>query len=191
MVQSRELVTEHIWSQVNLYCFGLPYVFYEGLHKFSANGHNKWKRLNIELTNGEPPRAVYLCQDKGWMSNEGFVTWLRHFIDFVKSKMEETIALILDKRATHTRNLAAVEMAQEARVVMVSLPPNTTHRLQPLDVAFFGPFGKYYDDALKIWMREHVGRPVTTWQVAEILYEAYRKATPIKNAVIGFRKAVL
>ena len=41
---------------------------------------------------------------------------------------------------THTKNLAATDIAREA-------------------------FGKYYDDALRMWMREHVGRPVTTWQV--------------------------
>ena len=28
MVQSRELVTEYIWSQVNLHCFGLPDTWY-------------------------------------------------------------------------------------------------------------------------------------------------------------------
>ena len=82
--------------------------------------------------------------------------------------------LIFDSHMTHTKNLAATEMAREAGVVMVSRPPHTTHRLQPLDVAFFGPFGKYYDDALRMWTR-HVGRPVITWQVAEILNVVYRK----------------
>ena len=97
--------------------------------------------------------------------------------------------LILDSHVTHTKNLAATDMAVEAGVAMVSLPPHTTHRLQPLDVAFFGPFGKYCDDALRMWMRGHVGRPVTTWQVAGILNVAYIKAASIQNAVSGFRKA--
>ena len=87
--------------------------------------------------------------------------------------------LIVDSRVTHTKNLAATEMAREAGVVIVSLPPHTTHRLQPLDVAFFGPFGKCYDDALMMWMREHVGRPVTTWQVVSILNVAYRKVASV------------
>ena len=34
-------------------------------------------------------------------------------------------------------------------------------------------------------MREHVGRPVKTWQVAEILNAAYRKAASVQNAVSG------
>ena len=46
----------------------------------------KRKRMKIEVTNGGRPGAVYSCQDKGWMSNEGFVTWLKHFVYFVKPK---------------------------------------------------------------------------------------------------------
>ena len=49
--------------------------------------------------------------------------------------------LILDSHVTHTKNLAATEMAREAGVVMVSLPQDTTHILQPLDLAFFGRLG--------------------------------------------------
>ena len=121
------------------------------------------------------------------MSNEGFVTWLKYFVDVVKPTKEETIVLIFDGHVTHTKNLVSIEIALEAGVVMVSLPPHTTYRLQPLGVAFVGPFGKYYDDALRMWMREDVGRPVT-WQVAEILNVAYGKAASIQNAVRGFRK---
>ena len=40
-------------------------------------------------------------------------------------------------------------------------------------------------------MREYVGRPVTTWQVAEILNVAYKKAASVQNAVSGFREAGL
>ena len=58
--------------------------------------------------------------------------------------------LILDSHVTHTKNLAATDMTREPRVAMVSLPPYTTHRFQPLDGAFFGPFR---NDALKMWMR--------------------------------------
>ena len=40
-------------------------------------------------------------------------------------------------------------------------------------------------------MREHVGRPVTMWQVAKILNVVYRKAASVQNAVSGFRKTGL
>ena len=87
--------------------------------------------------------------------------------------------LVLDSHVTHTKNLAAPGMVREAAVVMVSISPHTTHRPQPLDGAFFWTVWKYYDDALRMWMIEHVGRQVTTWQVAEILNVAYRKAASL------------
>ena len=79
--------------------------------------------------------------------------------------------LIFDNHVTHTKNVAATDMARDAGVVMVSLLPHTTHRFQPLDGAFIGP--------------------LTTWQVAEILNVAYRKAASVQNAVSGFGKAGL
>ena len=60
MVQSRELVTEHIWSQLTLTLFRTTkdLVFNEGLHKFSANGQlYKRKRMKKELTNVGLPGA--------------------------------------------------------------------------------------------------------------------------------------
>ena len=71
--------------------------------------------------------------------------------------------LIIDSHVTHTKNLAATDMAQDAGVATHDSP------IPALDGAFFGPFG---NDALRMWMREHVGRQVTTWQVAKILNSA-------------------
>ena len=87
----------------------------------------KRKRLKIELTIGGPPGVVYSCQDKGWMSNEGFVTWLRHFVGFVKPTKAETVVFILDGHVTHTTNLAAIEMAWKAGVVMPQGLTSTVH----------------------------------------------------------------
>ena len=61
---------------------------------------------------------------------------------------------------------------------MVSLPPHTT---PAFGLGFFGPFGKYYDDIEDVY--ERTCRQ-TTWQVAEILNVACRKAASVQNAVI-------
>ena len=83
----------------------------------------KRKRMKEELTNGGPVGAVYSCQEKGWMSNEGFVTWLKHFIDCVRPQPCRKVVLVLDGHVTHTKNLTAIQLARDAGVVMVSLPP--------------------------------------------------------------------
>ena len=74
---------------------------------------------------------------------------------------------------------------------MVSLPPHTTHRLQPLDVAFFGPLGTYYEEAMRKWMQSHISQPVTTWQVAELFGDAYSQAASLRIAMKGFQASGL
>ena len=96
----------------------------------------KRKRMKAELTNGAPSGAVFSVQEKGWMSNDGFLEWLRHFIYSVRPSKHAKVVLILDGRVTHVKNLAAIELARESGVRMISLPLHTTHRLQPLDVSF-------------------------------------------------------
>ena len=44
----------------------------------------KCKRMKPEMTNSAPPRTLFSTQEKNWMSNEGFVYWLKHYIKFVK-----------------------------------------------------------------------------------------------------------
>ena len=147
----------------------------------------KRKRMKAELCHGAPPGCVFSCQEKGWMSNAGFVDWLQHFISVVRPTKESRVVLILDGHVTHCKNLEAIELAKNNGVRMVSLPPHTTHRLQPLDVSFFGPMGKYYDEAMRSWLRSNVGRAVTTWQVAELFGKSYGRAASVNTATSGFR----
>jgi hypothetical protein len=86
----------------------------------------KRKRMKQELTNNGPPGAAYECQDKGWMSHEGFLVWLRHFISNVRPSKEAPAVLVLDGHVSHTKNLEAIQLARESGVVMVSLPPHCT-----------------------------------------------------------------
>ena len=125
------------------------------------------------------------------MSNEGFVGWLKNFIKVFKLSKQSKVLLILDDHVTHAKNLAALYLACDAGVRMVSLPPYTTHRLQPLDFAFFGSLDIYSDESMRKWMRLHISRPVTTWQVAELFREAYSQAASLRIAMKGFQASGL
>ena len=71
--------------------------------------------------------------------------------------------MILDGHNTHTKNVEAIELARNGNVIMLSLPPHTTHPAQPLDKTFFKPLQTYYDEAVERWLRTHVGRAVTAY----------------------------
>lgn len=74
-----------------------------------------------------------------------------------------------------------------ARVVILVLPPHTTHRLQPCDVSFFGPLESYFNFELTTWLKNHPGRTVGLYQISGIFSNSYCKAATIGNALSGFK----
>ena len=43
---------------------------------------------------------------------------------------------ILDGHKSLTHNIAALRRASECGIIMLSLPPHTSHKMQPLDITF-------------------------------------------------------
>ena len=66
---------------------------------------------------------------------------------------------------------------------MLSLPPNTTHKLQPLDRSFFKLQKAAFNAACQSWMRTHFGRRITVTNLGEYFSTAYLKAATVENAV--------
>jgi DDE superfamily endonuclease len=71
--------------------------------------------------------------------------WLKkHFdVETTKRLRGEYRLLILDGHESHC-TLEFIEYAVEKKILLLVLPPHTTHILQPLDVAIFQPLAKYY-----------------------------------------------
>lgn len=146
------------------------------------------KNMKIELMNGTPPGCQYACHISGWIQQDIFVQWLRHFINYTKPSSEDPVVLILDGHYSHTRNLEVINVARENFVNIVCLPPHSTHRMQPLDVAFMSPFKTFYAQEITNWLRLHPGRVVTTYQIGELFGKAYVRAATMETAINGFKK---
>lgn len=149
------------------------------------------KRMKLELQDGAPPDTLFACNESGWMTVELFTRWFQHFISHTKPTENDPILLILDGHASHTKNIAVIDMARANHVHILCLPPHTTHRMQPMDVSFMGPLERYYDTALEKWLNNHPGRIVTVFQISSIFCEAYLKAASPLIAVNGFKKCGL
>ena len=145
-------------------------------------------RIKPELMDRAPPGAVSACSPSGWVNEEIFSKWFDHFIAVVQpgSRPQSTL-LILDGHSSHMKNLSVIIKARENNVIILSLPSHCTHRLQPLDVAFFKSCNAHYNTAVGNWMRQHA-RAVSEYQVAELFAEAYRKAATLQIAESGFVK---
>lgn len=94
------------------------------------------KRMSSNLKKNGPPGASYMCSDNGWMIEELFVEWLKHFHQFTKISQEDPVLLIVDNHVSHC-SLSSYKYSKENNIHLVTIPPHTSHRTQPLDVSFF------------------------------------------------------
>nr|XP_023020648.1 uncharacterized protein LOC111509188 [Leptinotarsa decemlineata] len=66
-----------------------------------------------------------------------------------------------------------LDLASNAGVVIVTFPPHTSHRLQPLDLSVYFPFKAYYNQAVQSWLINNAGKRVDIYSVAECVGQAY------------------
>lgn len=145
-------------------------------------------RVNYKdfMIKGAPPGAIGSAHPSGWSNKTIFMQYLHHFVKHVNCSLNNKVLLILDNHESHI-TIEAINFAKENGIVMLTLPPHTSHKLQPLDRSVFGPYKTYYNTACADWMRCHPGKPISIYDVAEISGIAYPLAfTPI-NIQSGFR----
>ncbi|XP_021190041.3 uncharacterized protein LOC110376038 [Helicoverpa armigera] len=143
------------------------------------------KRQKPELMDGAPDDSLQLVSDSGYMNSDLFVTWLQHFVKMAKPSKNDPALIILDNHSSHL-SLSAIELARENGIVLLSLPPHTSHRMQSLDTGFFGPLKKAYATACDNWQVSNIGRAITQFQVARIFCTAYMKVASIERAKKSF-----
>lgn len=145
------------------------------------------KNFKPEYFDGAPPGTLQLCYESGYMVGHLFVKWVKHFVNSTGCNPTNKVILILDGHGSH-KNLEALEFAKANGVILLCLPPHCTHRMQPLDVSFFGPLEAFYNREITTWLKAHPGRNVGLYQVASIFGRAYGSVASVGNITSGFEK---
>ncbi|CAK1553158.1 unnamed protein product, partial [Leptosia nina] len=162
---------------------------------FSAGGQYippffifKRKRMNPLLLKGSNPNMVGAVSDSGWINESLFVDWLHHFISYAKPSKEDPVLLILDNHESHI-SLDAYSLCREHGIIMLTLPPHTSHRLQPLDLTYFGPIKTAYNQECENHMADRFGQPITQYDIVELFTNAFNRCSNLQKAASGFRSA--
>jgi len=87
---------------------------------------------------------TFAFNSKGWTSNAHGLSWFRRcFEPSTRDKANsEYRLLICDGHDSHI-TAAVVELCMNNNIILMVLPPHTSHLLQPLDVAIFAPIKTY------------------------------------------------
>ncbi|KAJ8939480.1 hypothetical protein NQ318_022534 [Aromia moschata] len=145
------------------------------------------KKRNPRYLKGTPPGTIDLVTDNGWINTDTFLEWMKFFVSSVRPSATHKCLLIMDNHSSH-RSIQVLDFASENNIILLTIPPHTTHKLQPLDVAVYGPFGKYFQNSIDKWQKTHASQHVTFFDIGEIFCEAYLKAAIPNNAIKGFKK---
>ena len=89
---------------------------------------------------GEVSGTMYGLSDTGWMNKEIFGDWFSyHFLKYAPPACP--LLIIMDGRSFHfTPDF--INRAAEEDIIVMCLPPNGTHRTQPLDKGSLKLLGK-------------------------------------------------
>ncbi|KAG8238048.1 hypothetical protein J437_LFUL013214 [Ladona fulva] len=69
---------------------------------------------------------------------------------------------------------------------LLSIPPHSSHKVQPLDKVFFKPLKDYLSQMSDNWLLNHHGRVITNYQIAEIFGQAYERTATMGKGIKGF-----
>lgn len=106
---------------------------------------------------GGPKGAGYGANKSGWFDQEKFNAWFKFvFLKFIRSLPQDQIKVLIgDNLAAHFSPYV-ISMCEKYNVRFLFLPENSTHLLQPLDVAVFSPLKKQWRRVLTGWKEDCV-----------------------------------
>ena len=151
------------------------------MYAVSASGNSIPPMMIIPRVNyrdhfirGAPPGTIGCANPSGWMTKGLFINFLDHLIQQTNCSVDRKVLLVMDNHETHMS------------FIMLTIPPHTSHRLQPLVRTVYGPLKTAYNIAMDSWMRSNPGKNVTIYDIPELLRIAHNEALTPKNMSSGF-----
>ena len=145
------------------------------------------KGLNHEWTKEEVVGTTYGLSAKGWVDTELFKEWLvNHFLKYTSGG--RPLLLVLDGHSSHYQP-ELIRYARENAVILVCLPPHTTHQTRPLDTSVFRSLKKNRNDECHQFFQKNPGRVITKFDFSALLNLAWGK-TMVPNVICsGFKRS--
>jgi hypothetical protein len=136
-------------------------------------------------------QAHFTVSSNGWSNNIIGLMWLQKVFErYTKPKREnQKRLLIVDGHSSHV-NMAFIEWADLHGIILLILPPHTTHRLQPLDVGLFQPLSTNYSLELDQLMNNGAGHVSMSKSFFFSMFKrAWDKAFTEDNIKTAFRRS--
>lgn len=130
--------------------------------------------------------------ETGWTDNELGLLWFQEtFEPQSRAWMNGENCyrlLFLDGHASHVTK-KAIHFCEENKIILLCLPSNSTHLLQPLDVGIFGSFTQTYKQILEQSIRPGAGYHIDKVRFLELYQEAQAECLCEELVLSAFEKS--
>jgi hypothetical protein len=143
-------------------------------------------RYKDYMLKNAPIGSIGSANPSGWMNGQIFLQYLQHFSKFVSSNTDSPVLLLCDNHESHV-SIEVINFAREKNIVILTLPPHCSHKLQPLDVGVFYSFKVFIGYEHDKWLLNNPGKTITIYEIGEFLKNAYSESFTKENIESGFR----
>ena len=131
------------------------------------------------------PGTSYGLSDKGWINTELFESWLcEHFLKHAVAA--RLLLLLLDGHSTHYQS-QLIRMARQKGVLILCLPPHTTHEAHPLDCGVFSPLKMHWRTVCHNFIQSNPGKVINKFNFNSGFSKAWLSAVTPANIISGFK----
>ena len=95
--------------------------------------------------------------------------------------------MLLDTHSTHFE-LSSIQLAEKEGVIILCLPPHTTHELQPLDCGVLGTLKKEWTQVCHDFQQANKGAILSKHVFSGHFSQAWMQALSGHNIIAGFHK---
>lgn len=147
-----------------------------------------YKRIPMHIVRDMPPDWGLGVSDNGWMTGESFFEYIANvFYKWIRqNNIVMPIVLFVDGHKSHmTYNLS--KFCSDHEIILVALYPNSTHLLQPLDVAVFKPLKVAWKKTTRDWRALNFCRKIEKKEFATLLKKAIESFDLVLCTKSGFK----
>ena len=143
-----------------------------------------WAKFRDNFIANAPYSCVGSANPSGWMKTNDFLVFMQHFVAVTKCSKEHLVLILLDNHESHL-SIALIDYCHDNGIVLLTLPANCSHKLQPLDQTVFEPFKKYVNTASDDWIKSNPGKTMCIYDIPGIV----KKALPLAATPTNVQKA--
>lgn len=141
------------------------------------------KKFKNVFIKGGPVGSGGSSNPSGWMNAPHFYDYLVFFKEHTRASIDNPILLILDNHESHL-SIKGLDFCKDNGIIVLSLPPHCSHKLQPLDRSVFRPFKQLVNTQCDNWISEK--KTITIYDIPDIVRLTLGRAASHENIVSGF-----